>query len=152
MRPMPPKTAWSRLRTSAGIPTSPCWVAETRILYQRGPFLRFIERANPKHPSASMNPAAHARSRSPRSGPQSTAPITIKHFPNGRGGLSSLYWTQIAPEQCDRRLGLFEPPRLPHVDSVFVRTDDLSHSEHRGLKAVQDLWGFAMTALRHGCL
>ena len=66
MRPMPPKTAWSRLRTSAGIPTSPCWVAETRILYQRGPFLRFIERANPKHPSASMNPAAHARSRSDR--------------------------------------------------------------------------------------
>ena len=65
MRPMPPKTAWSRLRTSAGITTSPCWVAETRILYQRGPFLRFIERANPKHPSASMNPAAHARSRSP---------------------------------------------------------------------------------------
>jgi len=79
---------------------------------------------------------------------QATASIKVESFLESRGRLRSLEGTKLAPEQCDRGLGLLEAPRLPHIDPVFVRTDDLSHSQHRSSKATEDLRNLAVAALR----
>jgi hypothetical protein len=87
-----------------------------------------------------------------RSRLETTASITVEYFLESRGRLRPLYRTQVAPQQRDRGLCLLEAPRLPHIDPVFVRTDDLPHSEHRTLETIQDLGNLAMTPLGDGGL
>ena len=80
---------------------------------------------------------------------QTTSSITVENLLESCGRLRPLYGAELAPQQCDHGLGLFEAPRLPHVDPVVVWTDDLPHPQHRGAEPVQDLRNFAVTALRH---